>query len=105
MSITNQVNRKVVTEIINLINGEFSKADAKEILISIIDKKINFHKVKKLATYEKNHHDPCDYDNGRIDQLEAEKSKLERLFEDSLDDQSNLQMHGQLIIQMENIDQ
>lgn len=88
-------------EIINLIKGVFTPSDAKEILLEIIDKKINFHKIKKLNTFEKNHHDPAVFDETRINELRQERKRIESLFADSADSQEKLQIQGTLIIQMQ----
>jgi hypothetical protein len=36
----------------NLINGEFSKEDAKEMLLKLINSKIQFHQAKNFSTNE-----------------------------------------------------
>lgn len=39
---------------IKFINGEFSQEDARELLLNIISKKIQFHSVDSLSLWEKN---------------------------------------------------
>lgn len=60
---------------INLINGNFKAADALDIITTILDKKMNFHKLQRLAKSEKDHADPCTFENERIAALQSEKDK------------------------------
>lgn len=39
---------------IKFINGEFSQEDARELLLNIVSKKIQFHSVDSLSLWEKN---------------------------------------------------
>jgi len=70
---------KSMVQSINLIEGLFKPSEASDILINMIDKKINFHKLKMIQIFEGNHNDPCEYDHGRIDELRAEKEKLQHI--------------------------
>lgn len=60
---------------IDLINGNFTAADAMEIITSVLDKKMNFHKLQRLAKTERDHADPCIFENDRIAALQLEKDK------------------------------
>lgn len=54
---------------LTLIEGEFSKEDARDILLSIFNSKINFYKVKSIGYLER---------NGKYeDEIEAKIKRLE----------------------------
>ncbi|MEP1856859.1 hypothetical protein, partial [Nonlabens ulvanivorans] len=60
---------------IDLIDGNFTASDAMEIITSVLDKKMNFHKLQRLAKTERDHADPCTFENERIAALQSEKDK------------------------------
>lgn len=41
------------TQEINLIDGNFTPSEAKAMLLSMLNYKLNFHKIKKLSSYER----------------------------------------------------
>lgn len=65
---------------IKLIEGQFTALEASDLLTTLIDEKINFHKINRLKRYEVNHTDEGKLDNSRIDQLKAEKNNLRAFF-------------------------
>ena len=69
---------------VKLIDGCFTKKEALSILNSVLDVKINFHKVQRLSKTEGNINDACVYDNSRIIELLADK-KLSKEFLKSLE--------------------
>ncbi len=71
-----QVQPKATHQGIKLIQGTFTPSEASDILIEIIDKKINFHKIQKLKISEGNHDDPCSLDTARLSELERSKQHL-----------------------------
>jgi len=73
MEITAQEEEVKNTQKINLIDGFFSATEAKDVLIALLNEKINFHKVKRLSITEGDLKDDCCYDSSRIDQLIKEK--------------------------------
>ena len=65
---------------INLIDGCFTVSEAQDIMTPMIAKKINFHQVKRMSLFEKNHSDSCASDRDRILELEEAKIKAEDIF-------------------------
>ena len=61
------------TQTLNLIDGTFTKREALNIINSVVDVKINFHKIQRLCKTEGNENDECVYDNTRIQELMADK--------------------------------
>lgn len=60
---------KIETQQINLVDGCFKTSDAADIIDSILEVKINFHKLKRLSITEGNNKDLCEFDNERINEL------------------------------------
>ena len=65
---------------ISLIDGCFSATEAQDILTPMLAKKINFHQVKRMSLFEKDHSDACASDRDRIIELEEAKIKAEDIF-------------------------
>ncbi len=59
---------------LKLIEGKFTKREALNILNSVVDVKINFHKLQRLSRIEGNVQDTCVFDNSRIKELISDKS-------------------------------
>ena len=68
---------------IQLVKGEFSPSEASHIISSLIDEKINFHKIQRLQMWEGNHKCKPEELNGRIEELEKEK-EITRAFINSM---------------------
>jgi hypothetical protein len=58
---------------IQLVKGEFTPSEALDIIRSLIDEKINFHKIQRLQLWEGSHSCNTDQLDGRIQELEKEK--------------------------------
>ena len=68
---------KIETKQVQLIDGDFTPTQAFDILNSLIDQKINYHKIENLQLWEKNHdNDPQPFID-RIQQLEEEKKAID----------------------------
>lgn len=58
---------------INLIDGRFTASQAADIINEVLEVKINFHKLQRLARTEGNILANCKFDNGRIEELITEQ--------------------------------
>ena len=60
---------------VQLVQGDFTASEASDVVGSLVDTKINFHKLQNLCLYEGQHND-CDtsYGDGRIRELKEEKA-------------------------------
>ncbi|WP_411029019.1 hypothetical protein [Spongiimicrobium sp. 3-5] len=58
---------------IQLVEGEFTPFEALDVVVSLLEEKINFHKLQRLKLYEGNCDTPTSYTDGRIKELEKEK--------------------------------
>ncbi|WP_010181839.1 hypothetical protein [Aquimarina agarilytica] len=62
-----------ISQKINLIDGVFTPQEASDVLMALIDEKINYHKIKILSITEGDLNNECAYDVTRIDKLKEEK--------------------------------
>lgn len=58
---------------IQLIEGEFTPSEASHVISSLLDEKINFHKLQRLTMLEGNSNTSTNYADNRIQELENEK--------------------------------
>ncbi|WP_438976564.1 hypothetical protein [Polaribacter sp.] len=71
----NSVKTKKDQQTLKLIEGTFTKREALNIINSVVDVKINFHKVHRLSIQEGNENDECKFDNSRIQELMESKKE------------------------------
>lgn len=95
-----QVQPKATLQGIKLIQGTFTPSDASDILIEIIDKKINFHKIQKLKISEGNHDDPCSHDTARLAELVASKEHLIQIIKDVRGDGKRMTINASISIEV-----
>lgn len=60
---------------INLIEGTFTSSEAADLINEMVDVKLNFHKLHRIAVTEGNENESCEEDNDRIEELT--KCKIE----------------------------
>lgn len=65
---TSQIENRVCT--IQLVDGEFSPSQASDIISSLINQKINYHKLEGLQNWERNHKFNGEPLRNRIKELE-----------------------------------
>lgn len=65
---------------IQLIKGEFNPSEASLVISTLIDQKINFHKMQRLQNWEGNHGFETSELDGRIKELEEEKRTAKQFF-------------------------
>lgn len=61
------------TQKIQLVKGVFTPSEASNVIINLINEKINFHKLQRFQIWENNHNSKTDHIDQRIKQLEKEK--------------------------------
>lgn len=71
------------TQKIQLVKGDFTPSEASDVIFSLINEKINFHKLQRLQMWEGNHKCKTDQLDGRIGELEKER-EIAREFINSL---------------------
>ncbi len=86
---------------VKLVDGEFTPLQATDIVSSLIEQKINFHKVENLQYWEKNHHNDQEPYLKRVKELEeAEKEAKSFLLNKELKGKK-IKIKGHLTISIE----
>ena len=89
---------EIHTQEIQLVKGEFTPSQASDIIMALINQKINYHKIEGLQNWERNHkydHEPL---NNRINELEEEKRIAADFISKMREQGKNLKIKG--IIEM-----
>ncbi|GAA4800652.1 hypothetical protein [Litoribaculum gwangyangense] len=94
------VKPEKIKQKVQLVKGEFSPSDASYVIMSLIDEKINFHKIQRLQKWEGNHHASTNELDDRITELEKEKEIAREFIAKSRKLNSNLKINGILEITM-----
>lgn len=81
-----------------LVNGEFTPSEAAEVIGSLIDQKINFHKIKRLQQWEQDHYADTSTIENRIRELEKEKRAAKAFIRQAQEEGGNFTIHGELRI-------
>jgi len=92
---------KNVQQEIKLIDGTFNPSEAADIIDSILDVKINHHKLKRLSITEGNAKDLCEYDNNRINELIDAKLDAKLYFKDARLKNKKLTIESTVTIKIE----
>lgn len=83
---------------VQLVKGNFTPSEAYDVIISMIDKKINFHKVKRLQNWEENHGCEMSQVDCRIKELQEEKRIVKEFISNTRAQGCNLKINGVLEI-------
>lgn len=83
---------------IQLVKGNFTPSDASFVIMSLIDEKINFHKIQRLQKWEGNHHANTNELDDRITELEKEKEIAREFIAKTRKLKGNLKINGILEI-------
>lgn len=102
MATTNHGIQTLKSKQIKLVDGEFSKFQASEVLNLLINQKINYHKIEGIQSWEQNHETVNSPIRNRIQELEQEKKKLASLLENLKDGEHKLQINGVIEIKVIN---
>jgi hypothetical protein len=85
---------------INLVDGEFTKTQALDVITSLIDQKINYHNIEGLQMWESNHHVDQNPIHKRIDALTKEKEDFKNLIISLKSKNVKLKINGTLTIEL-----
>lgn len=100
---TKEMNsKKVSRKDIKLIEGEFLKHQGLEIISTLIDQKINYHKIEGMQLWESNHYIDKAPINSRIEALQQEKEDLQHFVDQLKDKDVKLKINS--VIEIEAID-
>lgn len=92
---TNELTKsdKIITKI-QLVKGAFTPSEAFEVIMSLIDQKINFHQKQRLQKWEQNHKNNSDELDDRIKQLENEKKAAKEFIAKAKSLNSEISING-----------
>lgn len=93
-------NTKTTTSKIQLVKGEFNASETYDVIMSLIDEKINFHKLQRLQRWEGNHQCKTDKLDGRINELLEEKKKTKEFLANTRASGKNYFINGTLEIKL-----
>ncbi|GGG36850.1 hypothetical protein GCM10011414_02770 [Croceivirga lutea] len=88
------------TQKINLVEGEFSASEALDVVQSLLNEKINFHKLQRLSWSEGCSTADTAYPDSRIQELENEKKILKDFIAQIRQHGNKLRIHGTLNISL-----
>ncbi|WP_298237849.1 hypothetical protein [uncultured Algibacter sp.] len=86
---------------IKLIDGCFTASEAADVINSVLDIKINFHKLQRLSRTEGNASDVCEYDSERIIKLIDAKHDAKAYFKDARLKGKKLKIESIITIQVQ----
>ena len=89
------------TQKINLIDGVFTASEASDIINSVLNVKINFHKIHRLSITEGVEKDECIFDSGRIAELTNEQQIAKDFFAQVRLEGKKLKMRSVIQIELE----
>lgn len=92
------IKQEKIKQKVQLVKGEFSPSDASYVIMSLIDEKINFHKIQRLQKWEGNHHANTNDLDDRISELEKEKEIAREFIAKSRKQNCKLKINGILEI-------
>ncbi|MCG3167692.1 MAG: hypothetical protein POELPBGB_03486 [Bacteroidia bacterium] len=87
------------TEKLNLIEGNFSHEEARDILINIFSSKINFHELKNFSSNERVGKD-CETAKKRIPELKSEIKRLEQILSEAKEKNKKLIISSEINISL-----
>ena len=58
---------------IQLVDGTFTASEAADVILALLDEKINFHKLQRISWCEGDNAANTNYPDGRISELQNEK--------------------------------
>lgn len=98
MEIKKRPKSEIQEQKIQLVDGEFTPSQASDIIMALINQKINYHKIESLQNYERNHKYDQEPITKRVDQLVVEKKKLEDFISKMREEGKNLKVDGILTL-------
>ena len=96
---TKELTKPVKTDQkIQLVKGEFTPSEASDVITSLLNEKINFHKLQRLQATEGDHGCDTGQLDGRIKELEEEKRIAKEFISKTRGAGKNLKINGILEI-------
>ena len=93
---------KDVLHKVKLVDGVFTASEASDVINSLIEEKINFHKIHRLSLNEGNMYSDTSYDDSRVNELIQDKAEFKSFCQEARIDGKKIRIHG--ILNLEIID-
>ncbi|MCE7923142.1 MAG: hypothetical protein DYG98_08790 [Haliscomenobacteraceae bacterium CHB4] len=91
---------KDFNQIIQIVNGNFSPVEAREMLNELITSRINFHNIQMLKRWEANHrYDPSE-DDKKINAMRKGKAEAIELIEKAKREGFNIEIIGDIKVKL-----
>lgn len=87
-------------KILNLISGNYTPAEAREVLLKLVDIKISFHKIKNLKS-QVNCEKPDAVSQARIKELMEVRAQIVSLIEEAVKGNHNVEVESILNVALE----
>ncbi|WP_350293133.1 hypothetical protein [uncultured Croceitalea sp.] len=86
---------------IQLVDGTFSPSEAGDVILALLDEKINFHKLQRISWCEGSDKADTEYPDGRIKELLEEKRIAKEFIASVRNEGKRLRIDGILNITLE----
>ena len=86
---------------IQLVDGTFSPSEASDVILALLDEKINFHKLQRISWCEGSDKADTEYPDGRIKELQEEKRIAKEFIASVRSEGKRLRIDGILNITLE----
>lgn len=86
---------------VQLVKGGFTPSEAADLLLSLIDEKINFHKLQRLRWCEGYFNADTSYADTRIAELKNEKKRVKEYIKQARETGSCISINGTLELKLE----
>lgn len=86
---------------IQLVDGTFSASEAADVILALLDEKINFHKLQRISWCEGDDCANTNYPDGRISELQNEKRIAKEFINSVRHEGKKLRIDGILNITLE----
>lgn len=86
---------------IQLVDGTFTPSEASDVILALLDEKINFHKLQRLSWCEGSTAADTEYPDSRIQELEKEKQIIKEFIASVRHEGKKLKISGVLNITLE----
>ncbi len=95
----------IVTDVmhkVQLVDGTFTASEASDVINSLIDVKVNFHKLHRLSMCEGDMYSDTSYDDSRLNELLQEKKDFKEVMKELRQSGKRIKING--ILKVEVID-
>lgn len=91
---------KDVLHKVKLVDGVFTASEASDVINSLIEEKINFHKIHRLSLNEGNMYSDTSYDDSRVNELIQDKAEFKSFCHEARIDGKKIRIHGVLNLEI-----